>query len=69
MVVHASNPCAWEAEEGILCEFEAYLGYKVSSRTYSVYTECFGKENKRNFLSAKLNQVIKQESDKEATSL
>jgi hypothetical protein len=33
VVVHAFNPSTWEAEAGLISEFEASLVYKVSSRT------------------------------------
>jgi hypothetical protein len=33
LVAHAFNLSTWEAEAGNLCEFEARLVYRLSSRT------------------------------------
>ena len=32
VVVHAFNPSTWEAETGLISEFEASLVYRVSSK-------------------------------------
>lgn len=39
MVAHACNPSTWKSEVKAHCEFEASLGYILSSRAPELHTE------------------------------
>ena len=39
VVAHAFNPSNWRQRQADLCEFEASLGYRVSSRTAMAVTQ------------------------------
>ena len=46
-VAHSVNPSSWEA--GDLCEFEAILVYRVSSRiAKAIYRKCLEKKQTKN---------------------